>query len=113
MPAHVDVVLQPPLTARSFVFEGRAPELKRQELAKRSSRREDATVELEAAKEVRNPQWRLWQAGCIHSRGGWFRGPTDPSPALRVPTGLALRYLLYCRLATRRMWRSTASAQCA
>ena len=35
------------------MFEGRAPELKRQELAKRSSRREDATVELEAAKEVR------------------------------------------------------------
>lgn len=37
----------------SFVFEGRAPELKREELNKRSSRREDATGDLEAAKEVR------------------------------------------------------------
>lgn len=35
-----------------FVFEGKAPELKREELAKRSNRREDANTELEAAKEV-------------------------------------------------------------
>ena len=36
----------------SFVFEGKPPELKRAELAKRSTKREDATRELEAAKEV-------------------------------------------------------------
>jgi flap endonuclease-1 len=35
-----------------FVFEGRPPDLKRAELAKRSSRREDATTELEAAKDA-------------------------------------------------------------
>lgn len=36
----------------SFVFEGKAPDLKREELAKRSARREGATAELEQAKEV-------------------------------------------------------------
>ena len=35
-----------------FVFEGRPPELKSAELAKRSSRRAEATTELEAAKEA-------------------------------------------------------------
>lgn len=35
----------------SFVFEGKAPDLKREELAKRSARREGATTELEQAKE--------------------------------------------------------------
>ena len=38
--------------ARSFVFEGKPPELKRAELAKRSTKREGAQEELEAAKEV-------------------------------------------------------------
>ena len=35
------------------MFEGKPPELKRAELAKRGTKREDATAELEAAKEVR------------------------------------------------------------
>lgn len=35
-----------------FVFEGKPPDLKREELAKRSSRREEANTELEAAKEA-------------------------------------------------------------
>ncbi|EFN50740.1 hypothetical protein CHLNCDRAFT_37697 [Chlorella variabilis] len=39
-----------------FVFEGKAPELKREELAKRSNRREDANTELEAAKEAGNAE---------------------------------------------------------
>lgn len=34
------------------MFEGKPPELKRAELAKRGAKREDATTELEAAKEV-------------------------------------------------------------
>lgn len=37
-----------------FVFEGRAPDLKREELAKRSARREGAGSELEAARETGN-----------------------------------------------------------
>lgn len=36
----------------SFVFEGKPPELKRHELSKRSTKKEEATTELEAAKEV-------------------------------------------------------------
>jgi len=39
-----------------FVFEGRAPDLKREELAKRSARRAGATEELEAAKESGNAE---------------------------------------------------------
>ncbi|KAI8114481.1 hypothetical protein M9434_002603 [Picochlorum sp. BPE23] len=35
-----------------FVFEGKAPDLKKEELAKRSARREGANAELEAAKEA-------------------------------------------------------------
>lgn len=34
------------------MFEGKPPELKREELAKRAGRREGATADLEAAKEV-------------------------------------------------------------
>lgn len=34
------------------MFEGKPPELKRAELAKRSTKKEEATTELEAAKEV-------------------------------------------------------------
>ena len=37
----------------SFVFEGKPPELKSAELAKRSSRKAEAAGELEAAKEAR------------------------------------------------------------
>jgi flap endonuclease-1 len=37
-----------------FVFEGKAPNLKREELAKRAARREGANTELEAAKEAGN-----------------------------------------------------------
>ena len=37
-----------------FVFEGRAPDLKREELAKRSARREGATADLETAKAEGN-----------------------------------------------------------
>lgn len=40
----------------SFVFEGRAPDLKREELAKRSARREGATADLEAAREAGNQE---------------------------------------------------------
>lgn len=40
----------------SFVFEGRAPDLKREELAKRASRREGAGTELEAAREAGNQE---------------------------------------------------------
>lgn len=54
-----------PLPPRSFVFEGKPPELKRAELAKRSTKKEEATTELEAAKEVGStrlacccPGWR-------------------------------------------------------
>lgn len=42
-----------PLPPCRFVFEGKPPERKREELAKRAGRREGATAELEAAKEVR------------------------------------------------------------
>lgn len=38
--------------APRFVFEGKPPDLKMEELAKRSTKREDATADLEAAKEV-------------------------------------------------------------
>ena len=37
---------------RRFVFEGKPPQAKRDELAKRSSKREGAHAELAAAKEV-------------------------------------------------------------
>ncbi|KAI7845959.1 hypothetical protein COHA_000505 [Chlorella ohadii] len=40
----------------SFVFEGKPPELKRAELAKRSTKKEEATTELEAAKEAGNQE---------------------------------------------------------
>jgi flap endonuclease-1 len=43
-------------SACSFVFEGRAPDLKREELAKRASRREGANTELEAAREAGNQE---------------------------------------------------------
>ncbi|GAB4813462.1 hypothetical protein N2152v2_000508 [Parachlorella kessleri] len=39
-----------------FVFEGKPPERKREELAKRAGRREGATAELEAAKEAGNEE---------------------------------------------------------
>ena len=42
----------PPTPPHSFVFEGKAPELKRAELNKRSAKREGATADLETAKEV-------------------------------------------------------------
>lgn len=38
--------------ARRFVFDGKAPTLKADELAKRSQKKSSATAELEAAKEV-------------------------------------------------------------
>lgn len=39
-----------------FVFEGKPPELKSAELAKRGAKRQDATAELEAAKEAGNAE---------------------------------------------------------
>lgn len=44
------------LPPRRFVFEGKAPDLKREELAKRAARREGANAELEAAKEAGNQE---------------------------------------------------------
>lgn len=57
----------------SFVFEGKPPEMKRAELAKRSSKKEEATTELEAAKEVGG----RGSAGGVEVRawgGGRWRG---------------------------------------
>jgi 5'-3' exonuclease len=46
------------------VFEGKPPELKKEELAKRSTKREDATADLEAAKEVRPAALHQLRGSC-------------------------------------------------
>ncbi len=54
------------------MFEGKPPELKRAELAKRSTKKEEATTELEAAKEVGGwvDRWADgWMGGC---GSGWI-----------------------------------------
>ena len=53
-----------------FVFEGKPPELKRDELAKRSTRREGANTDLEAAKEVEGG----WHCGGLGRMAGWVSG---------------------------------------
>lgn len=46
------LVCAPPPPLRRFVFDGKPPELKSQELARRAERRGEATAAQEAAREV-------------------------------------------------------------
>ena len=68
------------------MFEGKPPELKRAELAKRSTKKEEATTELEAAKEV----------------GGWVGGWVDTAEQTRAGEGMGaqcgIAVRLYCAL---------------
>eukprot|EP00887_Chlorella_sp_A99_P006878 scaffold2.g6878.t1 len=78
-----------------FVFEGKPPDLKREELAKRSSRREEANTELEAAKEAgKEEDVEKYSKRALNKEGLVYGIATEDMDSLTFGTPRLVRHLM-------------------